>query len=268
MKMFWNGLIKEVMKMFWMCAAKLAQEKAGLYDGDSYKGLMGLMDAIDWINAEGIDGGNYRIVLRKDEAIPYVILEFRDKQVSVSLKGVGWKKHRVRWECGSDRPLFTVGTGVTFTLEDGVALVGMSESKSSLVVVERGTFNMSGGSISGNLIESGSGGGVCVQGGTFNMSGGSISGNLIESGSDFLTAEFGVMGSLCGGGVFIIGERATFIKSRGGVIYGSNASAKQANTANRGAAVYCYGSRRKRDTTARVNTVMDSTKAGTAGGWE
>jgi hypothetical protein len=264
------------MKLFWMSVAKLAQEKAGLYDGDSYKGSMDLMDAIDWINAEGIDGANYRIVLGKDEAIPYASLDCEGKQVSVSLKGAGQKEHTVRWEGSSDRPLFWVHTGVTFTLEDGVALVGMSESKSPVVVIEEGgTFNMSGGSISGNSAEMG--GGVGVGRGIFTMSGGSISGNSAEVGGGVFvdSGTFTMSGGTIsgnsasidnGGGVYV--QDGTFIKSKGSIIYGSNAPAEQANTASEGAAVYCNNGSKRRDTTARINTVMDSTKDGTAGGWE
>jgi hypothetical protein len=54
----------------------------------------------------------------------------------------------------------------------------------------------------------------------------------------------------------------------GGVIYGSNASGDQANraTSDTGHAVYAGG--KKRNTTARAATAMDSAKNGPAGGWE
>jgi hypothetical protein len=110
-----------------------------------------------------------------------------------------------------------------------------------------GTFTMSGGTISGNTAASSYYGGGGVYASTFNMSGGSISGNTASGG---------------GGGVYA--ER--FTKS-GGVIYGSNADeANRAGSDSGGHAVYANG--KKRNTTARAATAMDSAKDGPAGGWE
>ncbi|GHV23832.1 hypothetical protein FACS189494_12080 [Spirochaetia bacterium] len=90
--------------------------------------------------------------------------------------------------------------------------------------------------------------------GTFTMSGGSISENTAKT---------------SGGGV-CMWSGALFIKSgKGGVIYGSNAPDGQGNTASRdGHAVYYANRGKKRNTTARTATAMDSTKDGPAGGWE
>ena len=72
------------------------------------------------------------------------------------------------------------------------------------VVVGGGTFNMSGGNITGNIrTDSGNGGGVSVGDGTFNMSGGTITNNSCTS---------------SGGGVYV--ERGTFNMS-GGEISGN-----------------------------------------------
>ncbi|GHU81415.1 hypothetical protein FACS189468_3990 [Spirochaetia bacterium] len=136
----------------------------------------------------------------------------------------------------------------TFTMKDGV-ISGNTNTNSNGggVYVESGTFTMSGGVISGNTSQY-RGGGVYVP--TFTMSGGTISGNTAGE----------------GGGVYA----GTFIKSgNGGVIYGSNAEDGQANRADsddRGHAVYVGG--KKRNTTARAATAMDSAKNGPAGGWE
>jgi RNA polymerase subunit RPABC4/transcription elongation factor Spt4 len=259
-----------------LASAKQPLEKAGLYDGDEYRGPLGLMDSIDWITAQGQDGGNYRIVLEQDEAIPYAILQCEGKQVSVSLKSSG-PERTVQWEGKLNKPLFEVRSGATFILEEGIALVGAAGSNSSVVLVGKGgTFNMSGGSISGNSAKSSPGGGVLVVDGTFNMSGGSISGNSANRGGGVFVGNgtFNMSGgnisenhATYGGGVFV-SSSGTFIKSRGGVIYGSNAPAEQANTAGSGAAVFCVKGEKKRETTARIGTLMDSTKDGTAGGWE
>ncbi|GHV92661.1 hypothetical protein AGMMS50268_31640 [Spirochaetia bacterium] len=145
----------------------------------------------------------------------------------------------------------------TFTMNGGT-ISGNTSGKGGGVYVE-GTFTMREGTISGNtadnLAGSGYGGGVYVTGTSFTMSGGSISGNTANS----------------GGGVYV--ERAIFTKSgKGGVIYGSNADeANRARADDQGHAVYWYypyNDSKKRNTTARAATAMDSTKNGPAGGWE
>jgi hypothetical protein len=141
-----------------------------------------------------------------------------------------------------------------------------------------GWFNLTGGTISGNTAELrsatfgslGNGGGVYVYSGVFTMSGGVISGNTANgntgSGSG---SEDGK-----GGGVYVSGGNrpGMFTKSgTGGIIYGSNAPAAQANKAKSEAvAVYVDGSRpQKRNTTAGETTALDSTKnLVQGGGWE
>ncbi|MHC6201897.1 hypothetical protein ACYULU_01730 [Breznakiellaceae bacterium SP9] len=110
---------------------------------------------------------------------------------------------------------------------------------------------MSGGTISGNT-SNGSSGGVYVASDTFTMTGGTISGNT---------------GRGSGGGVYVEG---TFIKSGTGnaIIYGSNAPDEQVNRARDDSAGHavCFGNGKKRNTTARVVTAMDSAKNGPSGG--
>jgi hypothetical protein len=120
------------------------------------------------------------------------------------------------------------------------------------VYVSGGTFTMSGGKISENTASVGSGGGVLVNGGggAFTMSGGEISENTAKRN---------------GGGVYV--DSGTFTKSGSdAVIYGADRP-EQANRADgNGHAVYTRNG--SRDSTARANMTLDSTKKGTAGGWE
>ncbi|MDR1256171.1 MAG: penicillin-binding protein activator LpoB [Spirochaetaceae bacterium] len=114
--------------------------------------------------------------------------------------------------------------------------------------VYAGAFTMSGGTINGNIAKNGSGGGVYAKE-AFSMSGGTISGNTTDT---------------SGGGVY---TDRTFTKT-GGVIYGSNADeANRARDDGYGHAVYVSNGK-KRNTTARAATAMDSGKNGPAGGWE
>jgi hypothetical protein len=147
--------------------------------------------------------------------------------------------------------------GGTFTMNDGTISGNTASSYGGggVFMGSNATFAMSGGAIGGNTAGD-RGGGVYMESGKFTMSGGAIGGN---------TANGSGWGG--GGGGVYMGSGA-FTKSAGAVIYGSNAP-DQANSArddSRGHAVYVGG--KKRNTTARAATVMDSTKDGPSGGWE
>jgi len=245
------------------------QSRPGLYVNDTFQGQMDLMDAIDWIALNVKSGGNYVIVLGKDEAAPYISLSYNNLQVNVTLKGSGAER-RVRYEVQNPSyPLFTVSTGVTFTLEDGVSLVGLQNNSKPLINIDGGTFIMNGGSISGNTIsysrEYSGGGGVLLNSGAFIMNSGIISGNTANIGGavyinqgTFTMRNGTITGNTAtsqGGGVYInqgsfsmnggvisantayqggggvlISSNGTFTKSgSGGIIYGTNASETDAN---------------------------------------
>jgi hypothetical protein len=66
-----------------------------------------------------------------------------------------------------------------------------------------------------------------------------------------------------------VGGSGTFTKpGTGGIIYGSNAPEGQANKAHDGGPAVYTSNGRRRNTTARVSTALDSSKSGEAGGWE
>jgi uncharacterized repeat protein (TIGR02543 family) len=137
------------------------------------------------------------------------------------------------------------------------------------VFVNGGTFTLVDGTISGNTAQSSSvlatsytyGGGVAAwTSGTFTMQGGTISGNTVTSADNRL-----------GGGVYV--QNNQFTKT-GGTIYGSNASPTSLqNTAkdnNSGHAVYASvnSTIMRRNTTAGTAVNLNSSSAGSAGGWE
>jgi uncharacterized repeat protein (TIGR02543 family) len=186
----------------------------------------------------------------------------------------------------------------TFTMSGGEISGNMASSTYSCcgggVSVSGGTFMMSGGEISGNTASStypSSGGGVYVYTiGTFTMSGGTISRNTASSASSSYGGGVYVSGTFemsngeisgntasstypsNGGGMYVY-STGTFTKQAGGVIYGANASDSLKNTATSGNdyghAVYVDSSpAKKRNTTAGTGVMLDSTKDGTAGGWE
>jgi hypothetical protein len=133
-----------------------------LFAGNASQGAMGsLYDALDWLAVNTQSGGNYTIVLGKDQAITPTDFNYDRKTVTITLKSAGGNR-TVRFEGNSPAySLFTVNTGVTFVLEDGVTLQGAQDNAPSLVRVNGGRFIMNGGILTGNK-SSGYGGGVQV----------------------------------------------------------------------------------------------------------
>ncbi|MDR2151144.1 MAG: autotransporter adhesin family protein [Spirochaetaceae bacterium] len=103
---------------------------------------------------------------------------------------------------------------------------------------------MAGGSISGNTAVS-AGGGVYVDDrGTFTMEGGELSGNTAVS---------------AGGGVYVAHKSGTLRKKSGTI--------DDTNAADAGKVVYISSSK-QRNTTASPGVMLNSTIAGSSGGWE
>jgi hypothetical protein len=159
-------------------------------------------------------------------------------------------------------------SGGTFTMSGGKIsgnTVTYSYRSSGGVYVSGGTFTMSGGEISGNTV-SGYGGGVSVSGGTFTMSGGEISSNTVNTSNN----NYGG-----GGGVYVSG--GTFTKT-GGTITGYGDDTQNGNVvkdssgvvqSDRGHAVFVNNIFDKRkENTLGPGVALDSTKFGTAGGWD
>jgi len=156
-----------------------------------------------------------------------------------------------------------------------------SSSSSGGGVSVGGTFTMNGGQISGNTANATAGafyssarsygGGVYIGSGTFTISGGQISGNTASSSN---SASITTSAGSYGGGVYV--SSSTFIKSGSGIITGYASDTENGNTVkenniiqnNKGHAVYVYSSGKCRETTAEPEVNLDSSKNGTAGGWE
>jgi uncharacterized repeat protein (TIGR02543 family) len=106
-----------------------------------------------------------------------------------------------------------VRDGGNFTMEAGSITNRNPNNKGRGVKVVKGTFTMTGGSITGNTVTGVAGGGVWVENGTFNLSDGSISKNTAGAG---------------GGGVVLWGS--TFTMTGGSITNNSaNMAAAKAN---------------------------------------
>ena len=91
-----------------------------------------------------------------------------------------------------------VGGGGTFTMTGGSIAGNTAESGGGVYVDEGGTFTMEDGSINNNQATSGGGGGVMVNKGSFTLSGGSITGNATND------ETFGSGGGVCLYGTFYL----------------------------------------------------------------
>jgi len=207
--------------------------------------------------------------------------------------------------------MFTVNNNVTFILDNNITLQGHSGNNGSMVhvvggtlkmrtgsaitgntcttsdgggVYAYGTFEMSGGTISGNTAKEGGGVFVYNSPSNFTMSGGTISGNTAGKGggiSVFVNGIFTMRGGTItsntsheyGGGVYVNGI-GRFTKS-GGTITGYSSDQNNGNAvkdeagnviARRGHAVYfTFSPTRRKETTAGPGL---SLSPGSETGWD
>jgi uncharacterized repeat protein (TIGR02543 family) len=188
---------------------------------------LSLAASLAWIEENAVEGGAYTITC-ESERITHHTLFYFGKTVSITLLG-GKSARRIIPE---NATLFTVGNGVTLTLDNNITLEGKSKNTDSLVKVKSGgKLVMNPGSkICDNDVSalfSVSGGGVYVEGGTFTMSGGTISGNKVVSNN----------GGMPGGGGVYVGSRGTFTMS-GGTISGNTSSCSYDSYQATGGGVY------------------------------
>ncbi|GBU28038.1 hypothetical protein R84B8_01596 [Treponema sp. R8-4-B8] len=192
-----------------------------------------------WLQSNALSNNLYFIDIDADESIGPQSLSYSGKSgITITMNGGGAMK---TVSLSSNGALFTVGSGVTLTLNNNITLKGMNNNTSPLVFVNSGgNFILNGGKISGNTFTASSGdshgGGVYVNGGTFTMNSGVVSGNTaVNGGGVFNSGTFTMNGGAIsgnagstsgsdashGGGVFVNG--GTFTMS-GGAISGNIAA--------------------------------------------
>jgi uncharacterized repeat protein (TIGR02543 family) len=175
-----------------------------------------LQAALTWINANALDGEDYTVTLENDETLAPWTLSYGGKNVSITLDGGDAERTVSLSTTGS---LFTIGSGVTLTLDENVTLQGLISNTAALVRVNGGALTMENGSkLSGNTAYNATGGGVYVNSGTFTMNGGTISGNTSSSSTSSYNAT--------GGGVFV--NSGTFTMNGGTISDNTSSSAYSA----------------------------------------
>ena len=193
--------------------------RAGLFVNGEYQGELDLLDSVNWINRNAINRGDYLIVLGHDEVVPPVLLS-GNRRITVTLRSDG-SERSITYDTPT-RPsasLFTIGTGVSFNIEDGVTLLGLPVDSRPLVRIRGGNFTMNGGTIGSNHLSPWTAGLSGVQ----SWSDGDDSGGavLIESGTFIFNNGKIIDNFAIYGGAVNIGENATFIMN-GGTISGNS----------------------------------------------
>jgi len=183
----------------------------GLFRGIEKIGNQNLATALSWISTNAVSGNNFIVVLGANESISPTSLSYSGKTVGITL--MGYSSERII-TLNANGSMFTINSGVTFTLDENITLVGRDENTASVVYVSNGgklilnygakisgntntnaniygsgvsvyyggILTMNGGEISNNNHSNGGGGGVDVANGTFTMSGGKIRGNTANNG--------------------------------------------------------------------------------------
>ena len=201
-------------------ASPIENQTAGLYFEGGRIGNHNLSEALDYISANAVNGGNYHILVGGSPSISPQSLSYAGRTVGITLSGLGSTTRNI-W-LSSNGSMFTIGSGVTLTLGENIRLLGLSDNNASLVLVNSGgTLIMNTGSgiqqNRNNLISTSSlrgGGGVYVKySGSFTMNGGSISGNTVNS----TTSSYAH-----GGGVFV--EQNGSFRMNGGNISSNTVS--------------------------------------------
>ena len=269
---------------------------------------------LDWLQRSVESHNTYIVEVNNNESIPPRTLEYKGAiNATIILRGVGGNRI-VR--LSSNGAMFTVNANVTFVLDNNITLMGHNDNTGVMVRVnggalrmnngatitgngalgvhvDSGTFEMTGGTISGN--RGNNGGGVHVgTGHTFTMTGGTITGNTANNGGGVFVstgqgrdATFTMRGGTItgnsattnGGGVYVhtLGNGVGIFTKTGGTITGYNSDQVNGNAvrdadgtiARSGHAVWVHprwnDQGRRKETTAGQNVNLNS---GTADNWD
>ncbi|MCL1992208.1 MAG: penicillin-binding protein activator LpoB [Spirochaetes bacterium] len=146
-----------------------------LVPGDS------LADQLAWLQRNVDSHNTYIIEVRADETVPPLTVGFPGTiNVTIVLRGDNQNR---TLRLSSNGTGLTINQNITFVLDNNITFHGHSGNNGRMVRVNSGgTFRMrTGSAIIGN-----GGGGVELAGGTFEMSGGTISGNSANTGGGVL----------------------------------------------------------------------------------
>jgi hypothetical protein len=254
-----------------------------------------LAEKMSWLQANTKSNSSYIIELNADMSSDTMRFVFNNRSnITVTIRGIGANR-TIDFLPVMYGNLVVVGTGVTLVLDNNVTLKGDNKTFNQVVIVDgtlvmnngstitgnmgegvavSGTFNMNGGTISGN--SSSIGAGVSVSG-TFNMRGGTITGNSAQQGGGVsVSGTFNMTGGTItgntadgyGGGVDVWG----IFNKTGGTISGNTASTL--GGVNYGKEVYAHSSsgevKKYKETPASpsVNLSFNAKTGAFSGAWD
>jgi parallel beta-helix repeat protein len=195
----------------------------GLYDGAidtaHHVGDQNLSAALTYIQSHASAGKQYYIVVGAPESLSPTTLSYSGQTVGITLVGSRIERSISLSATGS---LFTIGQGVTLTLDSNIALESISSNNTSLVRVAGGTLVMNAGSVvRGSTPSSYALNGISIEdNGTFTMNGGEISGNsgsgvFVSYNATFTMNGGKVSGNTGNSGVYV--QQGTFTMNGGKV---------------------------------------------------
>ena len=149
---------------------------------------------LDWLDRSAESHKTYILEVGADENIAPRTLQYSGAiDITVILRSSGANR-TIR--LSSNGTMFTVWQNVTLVLDNNITLQGHSQNTGRMVHVYNGIFKMnSGATITGNT-----GGGVEIRWGTFEMKGGTISGNTaFDGGGVYYCGTFEMKGGSISG---------------------------------------------------------------------
>jgi hypothetical protein len=118
----------------------------GLYRGDEKIGNQNLANSLIYISSNAVSGDDFYIVLEADESVSPKSLSYSGKTVWITLLGYGSERKLTLDATGS---MFTVNSGVTFTLDENITLVGRGivDVNGGNLIISDGTKIIGGGTL-------------------------------------------------------------------------------------------------------------------------
>ena len=181
-----------------------------------------LIEKINWLKTNAQDNETYAIELNTDESLNPQTLFYNDNNITIIFKGIDTDRNI---SLSSNGSIFTIGSGVTLSLDENITLQGRSNNDVPLVTVNgygklvmnngssitgntgggvrvssNGSFTMEGGRVSNNTNDSEYGGVYVANRAIFTMNGGIISGNTITTHNNRAGGEGGTPGGEGGEG--------------------------------------------------------------------
>jgi len=249
-----------------------------------------LAQKLQWLQTNAVSDQVYNIIIKSSENINNINLSFSNRNnIIIHITSYGDEKQITLSTTGS---MFTISSGVTLILNDGITLKGRNGNDYALITINKGgelvmnngsrlidnnssygsyavsmgggvnvkgTFTMNGGEITNN--SACAGGGVFIEGGNFIMNEGRIFSNQAQGNATYSGRSSGL-----GGGVYIY-NNGNF-EMKGGVISGNRTSSGNGNMLASGGGVYINGGTFQKTGGGIIygNNAVNSTDRNSAGG--